>query len=284
MWSRLLVFDAEHILSPSPPCGEVRWGRLIPLERRFALLRESLDPLVRVIADEDATDRLTLESQPQVDRAAVAERCGELGVADRHAGAIAELGGILDSARAACDRVGEQPVDKARLLRLGRLQRSGCGDEVDRFRQPNPPRQALRAAGAWEEAEVHLGQTNLVAAFGSKAEVTCQRQLEAAAEAVTGDGGDEDERRSLHLAERLVREQREHEARAGGARCEDADVSARAEELLGRACDHHVANVAVEARVVDRAREFTEKRMVVAVRGRPVQDYDADPAFPFEFY
>src|SRR3989442_3125706 len=105
MWSRLLVFDAEHILSlsppcgevrrgrrscpsppcgevrwgrrscPSPPCGEVRWGRLLPLERRFALLREGLDPLVRVIADENATDRLTLESQPQVDRAAVAERC-----------------------------------------------------------------------------------------------------------------------------------------------------------------------------------------------------------------
>src|SRR5205814_9655100 len=122
------------------------------------------------------------------------------------------------------------------------------------------------------------------ATFRRKAKVTCERQLEAPAEAVAGDGGDEDERRILHLAERFVREQHEHEARARAARCEDAHVSARTEELLGRARDHDISNVAVEARVVDRTREFTEERMVVAVRRRPVEDEDADPAFLFELY
>src|SRR5216684_5858885 len=101
-----------------------------------------------------------------------------------------------------------------------------------------PPRQALRAAGAWEEAEVHLRQTDLVATLGGKAQVACQRQLKAAAEAVAGDRGDEDQRRCLHLAERLVREQREHEARTWRARSEDADICPRTEELLRRARDH----------------------------------------------
>src|SRR6266852_1198932 len=57
-------FDAQILSRPSPPCGEVRWGRLTSLERRFPLLCESFDPLVRVIADENAPDRLPFERQP----------------------------------------------------------------------------------------------------------------------------------------------------------------------------------------------------------------------------
>src|SRR5260370_29691531 len=105
----------------------------MPLERRLAFLHESLDPLFRVIADENSPDRLPLESQPEVERAAVAERRGQLGVTDRHAGAVAELGQVLYGARAAGSRVWEQPVDKPGLLSLGRLHRGGVGDEVDGF-------------------------------------------------------------------------------------------------------------------------------------------------------
>src|SRR5256885_1521699 len=181
------MFRHSRSVRPSPPCGEVRWGRLLPLERRLALLRECLDPLIGVVAHEDAPDRLALERQPKVDRSAVAERGGELGVADRHAGTVAELGRVLDGARAARCRVWEQAVDETRLLRLGRLHRGGVGDEVDRLREPDPSRQALRAPGTREEAEVHLGQTDLVATFRRQAKGTCERQLEAPAEAVAAE-------------------------------------------------------------------------------------------------
>ena len=217
-------------------------------------------------------------------RSAITERRRKLGVADRHAGTVRELGGVLDGACSTRRRVREQPVDKACLHGLGGLQRGGVGDEVDALCQADAARQSLGAAGPGEQAEVHLRQTDLVAALGREAQVARQRQLETAAQAVAGDGRDEHERRVLHLAEGLVGQQRQHEARPRRARREYSNVGPGAEELLGGAGDHHVAHVAVQPRVIDRAGKFPQKCVVVAVGRGLVQDDDANVAFLLESY
>jgi len=57
--------------------------------------------------------------------------------------------------------------------------------------QADQARQALRAAGAGQEAELHLGQAELRLARGrGHAVVAGQRDLQAAAEAAAVDGGD----------------------------------------------------------------------------------------------
>ena len=98
------------------------------------------------------------------------------------------------------------------------------------------------------------------------------------------DGGDEHQRRALHLPKRLVSEQRGHEPRARTACGERAHVSTGREELLRRAGHDDVANVRIQARVVDGAGEIAEELVVVAVRRRTVEDDDSDLAFFLESY
>jgi hypothetical protein len=161
-------------------------------------------------------------------------------------------------------------------LRLRRRHRLPVQDQVHTFRESDQARQPLRPARPREQAQVRLRQPDPVRALGGEAEVTRERQLEAAAQAVAADGGDEEERRVLHLAKRLVSHDRRHHARASRARGEGADIGPGGEELLRRACDDDGVDVLVAARFVDGPGERTQERVVVAVGGRPVEDQQTD--------
>src|SRR5260370_25140182 len=139
---------------------------LAALELRLALLPERRDPLVRVLGHEHSADRLALERQAEVQRPAEAQRDRELRVSDGDAWPGGELRRILDRARTARGRVGKQLVDDADLLRVGRLQGGGVGDEVEGLRLTDEARQALRSARPREKTQVHLWQPDLIRAFG----------------------------------------------------------------------------------------------------------------------
>src|SRR5258708_32954073 len=105
----------------TPPPSLIRSQTLsLALEVRFALLAERLDALIGVLGDEHAADRLALDGQADVERGPVALRDRELRVAQGHARAGGEPGGVLDRPLPARSRVGKEAIDQPRLLRLPR--------------------------------------------------------------------------------------------------------------------------------------------------------------------
>ena len=204
-------------------------------------------------------------------------------MANRDAGAGGELGRVLDRARPTRGRVWKQPVDYARLLRGGRVEGGRVGDQVQALGEPDQARQPLRAARSRDQPEIYLGKADLIRALGGEPQVACERQLETAAQAVPSDRRYEHERCVLHLSKGLVREKREHETRARAPGGEHGNVGPGREEPL-RSAGHNDGRLdaQVDARIVDRARELTKERVVVAVGGRPVEHYDSDAAFLLE--
>src|SRR6185436_16611353 len=94
------------------------------------------------------------------------------------------------------------------------------------------PGEALGAAGAGQDAEADLGEADLPRASAGDAEITGQRDLEAAADGVAVERRDAELRRVLQAAQSLVGVEAEvvFEARVGFA--QRIDVGAGAEELL----------------------------------------------------
>src|SRR5207249_870063 len=86
-----------------------------------------------------------------------------------------------------------------------RRERRTAKHHVECLLPTDEPRQPLRPAGAREQPERHLRKADPVAAFGGDAEVAAQCDLETAAEAVAIDRRNDDLRRLLELADRLVR-------------------------------------------------------------------------------
>ena len=83
-------------------------------------------------------------------------------------------------------------VDQAELLGLRRPDRLPAEDDVQRFLDADEPWQSLRAASAWHEPELHLGQPELRARrVGGDASAAGQRPLQSTAQAGAVDGGDD---------------------------------------------------------------------------------------------
>src|SRR5216683_799258 len=161
---------------------------LSAFELGLALLPEGGDPFVRVLGHEDSSDRFALNRQPKVQRPTQAQRDRELRMSDGDAWPGGEFRRVLDRARTARGGIGKQLVYDADLLRVGRLERGGVGDEVECLRLTDQARQALGSTRPREKAEVHLWEPDLIRALGGEPQVACQRELQGAPKAVARDG------------------------------------------------------------------------------------------------
>ena len=110
---------------------------------------------------------------------------------------------LRDEGFAAGGRTFDDLLDQAVLERFGSTDRITADDHLDREFRPDRARQALGAAGARQQAELHLGQAELGFLHGH-AEMTGQRDLEAAAERGAVDRGDDRLGRVLDLGEHVV--------------------------------------------------------------------------------
>ena len=91
---------------------------------------------------------------------------------------------------AAGGRTFDDFLDQAVLQRLRCADRIAADDHLDREFRTDHARQTLRAAGARQQAELHLGQAE-PCVFGRDAEMAGQRDLETAAERGAVDRGDD---------------------------------------------------------------------------------------------
>ena len=110
-------------------------------------------------------------------------------------------------------------VDDAQFLGFARAERRSRENDVERLLDPDETRQALRAAGARDEAELDLGQ----AAFGGRhgdPVMRGQRHLESSAERGSVQRGDDRLRRVLDPIEHV------RKVRRGGGLAEFGDVGA----------------------------------------------------------
>ena len=80
----------------------------------------------------------------------------------RRCGAAAGRQGFAPTAIASATRSPlDDAVDDAERQRLGSRHDAAAGDQLDRRRDAGEARQALRAAGAGHDAELHFGQAEL---------------------------------------------------------------------------------------------------------------------------
>ena len=94
-------------------------------------------------------------------------------------------------------------VDDAPFLGLARAERRSGQNSVQRFLRPNEPRQALRAAGARDDAELDLRQAAFRRGRGDTI-MRRQRHFEPAPERRAVDRGDDRLRRVFHGVERFL--------------------------------------------------------------------------------
>ena len=177
---------------------------------------ERLHALLEVVRREQAANGLVLEEHRVGERHAAAEDRGELDLAlrERRPAAVArrELLSLRDELRG-----GHDVIDDAELLGLPRLHRRALHHQIEGLLLADEPRKTLRAAGPRQHSECHFGQADVVRAFGRDAHVAAERDLEATAEAMAVDRGDDRLRRALELRHDLVRvdDERELELRVG---------------------------------------------------------------------
>ena len=98
---------------------------------------------------------------------------------------------------AARGRTFDDFLDQAVLQRLRGADRIAADDHLDREFRADRARQALRAAGTRQQAELHFGQAE-PGVLGGDAEMAAERDLEAAAERGAVNRGDDRLRRVLH--------------------------------------------------------------------------------------
>ena len=105
---------------------------------------------------------------------------------------------------AAGGRTFDDLLDQAVLERFRGADRIAADDHLDRELRTDRARQALRAAGARQQAELHFGQAE-PGFLDRHAKVACQRDLEAAAERGAVNGGNDRLRRILHRGQHFGR-------------------------------------------------------------------------------
>jgi hypothetical protein len=158
----------------------------------------------------------------------------------------------------------DELVEERRALQLLGGNDGPGNDHVERRLRPEQARQALRAAGAGQDAELHFRQRDLRAGHGD-AVVAAERQLEAAAHAGAADGGDD------RLGGRLDDADHGVEVRFGQrlGRIELADIGA-AGEGLGAADQHDGLYGRVGHRFVEAGDEAAAQLVAEAVDRRVV--------------
>ena len=135
-------------------------------------------------------------------------------------------------------------VDEPGRFRVRRGDRLPVGAQPQREFHAGEPGQPLRAAGARNDAEQHLGLADAYVC-GGDAEMTRHRDLVAAAERVAVDGGDDRLGRVLDTAQQGVRPRRALERLlARFQRVEDLDVRA-GDERRSRTDDHDGVRVGI---------------------------------------
>ena len=98
-------------------------------------------------------------------------------------------------------------LDQAVLERLGSADRIAADDHLDREFRADRARQALGAAGARQQAELHFGQAE-PGVLGGDAEMAGQRDFKTAAKGGAMDGGDDRLRRVLDFGQHFAETRR----------------------------------------------------------------------------
>ena len=162
-------------------------------------------------------------------------------------------------------------VDDAPFLGFARAKRRSGQNDVQRLLGPDEARQALRAAGARDDAELDFRQAAFRRRDGD-AVMRRQRNFEPAAERRAVDRGDDRLRRVFHRVERLV------EAGRGGRLAEFGNVGA-GDERPSVADDDDRLDGAVRFRRFDAAFEALADGLRQRVHWRGVDRNQRDFAF-----
>jgi hypothetical protein len=175
-------------------------------------------------------------------------------------------------------RRGGEFLDDPRLVRLGRVEVRALHHQHERLLGADHARQALRPAGARQQAHLHLGQADLrLRVVQRDAVMAGQAQLEAAAERRAVDGRDQRLAAGLQLAEQQreaarvavdllrVLHAREHADQV-------LEVGPGDEAVLGRG-DHHALHGRVAGERLDGLAQFAHELRRQHVH-RPPGDVD----------
>src|SRR5215831_14535556 len=242
--------------------------RLFPFELRDSLLLVGRDAFLGVLALEEELLELPLDRERGFRRKVPAGLDRALDPADRLRGLVGrdELASVVHDLLPPLRRRGvDDLIDEAHLE--GLLEREGvAGDhELDRLRLADGLGEARRAARSRQDAQRDLRQADLAGVLAGDAQVRGHRDLEAAADRVAVQGGDDELGRVLEAQERLVGVQAEEvlEARRDGV--EHPDVGAGREETVALAPQDDHVDVVVETRLQDRVVELPHKGVGVGI-------------------
>jgi hypothetical protein len=166
----------------------------------------------------------------------------------------------------------DQLVDEAHLIGLLGAHRIAGGAHFERVANAGDAGEALGAAGAGEEAELHFRNAELRGRYGDPI-VAGERDLEAAAECGAVDRGDD----RLGAILDHVYDLRQHRLGKSLGRVELADVRAGEEGLPFRD-DHHGLHRRVGIRFLDAAHQPLAHGVAKRVHGRVVRGDDKDVA------
>src|SRR5579871_2271243 len=208
--------------SSSFSCGSLP---SVSLEDGLALLDEGGDAFLRIVRHEQPVLELAFQGEARGEGFLDPFHHGTLDQAHRARRAVGE--GL---------RVGHQVLGE-RLLRVDvvheadgeRLLRGEepAGDhEVQGPARADEPGEPLGATGAGQDAEGHLGETDLAGARRHHPEVAREGDLEPAAHAVAVDAGDDDLRGAGELVQRLLAVEAEHRLVIGLGALQHLDVRA----------------------------------------------------------
>ena len=203
---------------------------------------------------------------------------GELGVVVAHALQRAFLGQhLLGESHAGIRRIAlEQVVDEADLHALVALDRIAGDDHLHGLGRPDHARQPLGAAGARQQAELHLGQAE-VGVLGRDAEMAAQRGLETAAERIAVDRRDDRPRRVFQRVENFM------QARRLRRLAELADVGAGDEAAAG-AGQHDGLDAGVVLGLGELFLQADANRVAQRIDRRIVDGEDENSVTIFGFY
>ena len=165
----------------------------------------------------------------------------------------------------------DQPIDDPEAGRGLRVKRLARQQQFHRLLPADQARQALRPAVAGQEAERDFRDAEAVFALRGKAEIGRERDLQATAQAMTTDGGDEHFRRVLHLEQDFVHVQDRHRPRLGGDAAEHPDVGPGAEELGQVRHQHRRADRFIEPDLIDGGIQVVDELPVVRIRRRAIE-------------
>ena len=180
---------------------------LLALERN-AFLERALQRLLDALGAGERRDQAAVAlvggSRSLGEDLRIGLRGGELGVVVAHALQRAVFGEhLLRKRLAGLRRIAfEQVVDEADLQALVALDRIAGDDHLHGLGRTDHARQALRAAGARQQAELHFRQAE-VGVLGGDAEMAAQRGFETAAERIAVDRRDRPAAASSPAASRI---------------------------------------------------------------------------------